>query len=331
MATDELTNPPPDVGPAGAEPTHTSLTDEAAAPPARKDSDADLSSLGSQLFALVTTLGPPLTIATALLFYFGWVRTSVEASTLGADDRIFGYSAQDYVIRSISTLFWPIVVSAGIGIGALLLDGWLVADPPGPAGRRRRALAGWVARCLLPAFALVPAIGWLLAVAAPVLRDLLLPLSLAVGIALTAYAASLRQRLTGPGAGGPVTGGQRRRRLLVRALVTVLVALALFWEVGNLAAVVGRGLAYRVAENVDQLTGVVVYSEKDLQITATGVRATRLHGPDSAYAYRYDGLRLLERTGGRLFLLPSGWTLDHGTLIVIPDDGAIRVEYTHGR
>jgi hypothetical protein len=118
--------------------------------------------------------------------------------------------------------------------------------------------------------------------------------------------------------------------LVLRALVGGLVAVTLFWWVGDFAAVVGRGLAYRVAGNAQSLPGVVIYSEKDLQISASGVGVTRLGGDATAYSFRYDGLRLLERSDGRLFLLPAGWRIDRGTMVIIPDDGRVRVEYTHG-
>jgi len=38
------------------------------------------------------------------------------------------------------------------------------------------------------------------------------------------------------------------------------VAATLFWWVGDFAGVVGRGLAYQIAGNIERLQGVVVYS-----------------------------------------------------------------------
>ncbi len=40
-------------------------------------------------------------------------------------------------------------------------------------------------------------------------------------------------------------------------------------------------------------------------------------------------LRLLTRSGGRLFLLHDGWTPETGTVILLPDDGTIRWQFSN--
>ena len=55
--------------------------------------------LGPALKALAT-VGPPLTIATALLFYFGWVRVAKQSEAMGLDESVFLMSTRDYVLRS---------------------------------------------------------------------------------------------------------------------------------------------------------------------------------------------------------------------------------------
>ena len=292
-----------------------------------EDLSGDDAGVHGQVIHLITTVGPPLTIATALLFYFGWVRTSVEAEALGVSDIVFGYSTQDYIMRSISALFLPVVAAAGLGIVAVLVHGWLVADLHAPRSRRRRWVARWLAAACLPAFLVLPVVSGLAEAYWPRLTGLILPLGLGVGLLLTTYGASLRRLVA---AARPRTADEHRRATLVRVLVTVLVAATLFWWVGDFAGVVGRGLAYQIAGNIERLPGVVVYSPTDLQITAPGVQASRLDGDATAYYFRYQGLRLLERSDGRLFLLPDGWTIGSGTLVVLPDSGLIRVEYTHG-
>src|SRR5690606_32792219 len=62
--------------------------------------------------SVVTTLGPPLTIVTALMIYFGWARSDAQAQFMGVDVRLFGFSTQDYVLQSISTLYLPLLVMA---------------------------------------------------------------------------------------------------------------------------------------------------------------------------------------------------------------------------
>src|SRR4051794_8995316 len=53
------------------------------------------------LLSAVGTFGPPVTIVTALLVYFGWARSQRQAQAMGLDVSQFGYSTQDYVLRSI--------------------------------------------------------------------------------------------------------------------------------------------------------------------------------------------------------------------------------------
>ena len=50
----------------------------------------------------------------------------------------------------------------------------------------------------------------------------------------------------------------------------------------------------------------------------------RITEPSSAYGFRYDGLRLLQRTGNKYYLIPVGWR----TAAALPDDTTIRVEFS---
>ena len=55
---------------------------------------------------------------------------------------------------------------------------------------------------------------------------------------------------------------------------------------------------------------------------------TRLGGQDTAYHFRYIGLRLLVYAQGRWFLLPAGWTATNGSTVIVLDDdpGHVRVD-----
>jgi hypothetical protein len=55
----------------------------------------------------------------------------------------------------------------------------------------------------------------------------------------------------------------------------------------------------------------------------------RLRGADSAY--RYSGLRLLVRSGGKYFLLPKDWLHATGAAIVLRDTRELRFEFEAGR
>jgi len=291
--------------------------------------DDEPSRAGGRLVQVIAAIGPPLTVATALLLYFGWVRTTVEAETLGVNDTVFGYTTQDYVMRSINALFLPLVVAAVVGIGALLLHGWVMRGvDAGPTSRRHRATRA-VAGVLLPACLAAPVLGALAEARRPDLTGLILPLAACMGVLLTSYAVTLRRR-TSVDSYRWETSVELRRGRRIRVLIGVVVAATLFWWVGDFAGVVGRGLAYRIANDLGALPGVVIYSDRDLHLVGPGVGVERLSEDESAYAFRYDGLRLLERSDGRLFLLSDRWTIAEGTMFVIADDERVRIEYAHG-
>ena len=75
-------------------PTGEAAVPQATAPPPPDAADSPMRAAVSVL----TTLGPPLTIATALMFYFGWARSDVQARYMGLDVSLFGFSTQDYVL-----------------------------------------------------------------------------------------------------------------------------------------------------------------------------------------------------------------------------------------
>src|SRR4029453_18785564 len=106
--------------PVPAAPPTDVVTGSASVSPPSPPPDAGEPPLRSAL-SVLTTLGPPLTIATALMFYFGWARSDTQARVMGLDVSLFGYSTQDYVLQSISTLYLPLPVIASSALGWLAL------------------------------------------------------------------------------------------------------------------------------------------------------------------------------------------------------------------
>jgi len=80
--------------------------------------------------------------------------------------------------------------------------------------------------------------------------------------------------------------------------------------------------------HLDQFGAVTVYSTKSLHISAPGVRKTRSGSADPLYPFRYDGLRLVHRSGDRYFLLNGGWDEHTGWLIVLRDSSEVRLEFS---
>jgi hypothetical protein len=111
-------------------------------------------------------------------------------------------------------------------------------------------------------------------------------------------------------------------------LILVLLAFAVFWNVERLARVVGEEYAAQITANPRQLLAVTIYSPKSLELHLPGVQETRLGNPESAYRYRYDGLRLVQRSGDRYLLMSERWDARTGRVVVLRDSDAIRMEFT---
>jgi hypothetical protein len=87
----------------------------------------------------------------------------------------------------------------------------------------------------------------------------------------------------------------------------VLVAVGLFRAVGSYAIGAGTGNAQGFTAGLPCAPEVVVYSEKDLGLDATSIRAEQSSVTDGAYRIRYRGRRLVPQPGDRYLLLPSDW------------------------
>jgi len=270
-----------------------------------------------QLIALLANV----TVLTALLVYFGWQRSETEARQLGIDESVFGMGTRDYVLRSVGPVLRLLAVIGVAGLAAVYADRALTrwARRRGPADRWVRVVLrlvslGWI---VLPM--LVIAVGYLWWLGG----FILFPLSIAAGVLLLPYRAHLDSVL-GLREDVPPT-----RLLVQRVAVALLVGIGLFWTTSRYAEVVGGDLADSFAANVHDRASVVIYSEKRLMISAPGAKEERLPPTDSAYRYRYTGLRLWSHLGGNYLFLSDGWTRRYGVALLLPDDAPVRLEFVH--
>jgi hypothetical protein len=272
-----------------------------------------------------------VTVVTALLVYFGWRRAETQADRLGIDESILGMSTREYLLRSVGPVLTLLV---GIGVGGLV---WLsierrltprlqTREPALPDGDRTRArVARLVLRLLGLAWLILPAAVFLMGYVWPAPAFVLFPASIGMGVLLWLYATNLRQP---EGASGSRQGGQRP---LAAVFAGVLVLVCLFWTASNYAEVLGRQLADDFAADIAGLPGVAVYSESQLHLDGPGVDETEL-SDEGTVRYRYRGLRLLEHTGGKFFLVSDGWTTEYGVVFVMRDDDrSVRLDFVRDR
>jgi hypothetical protein len=281
------------------------------------------SSAFSKAVAAVSSFGPPLAVITALLVYFGWARSDAQARAMGLDVSLFGYSVQDYVLRSIRSLFVPLVVLAAAAILWVALDRWLTGEAMA-AGHRNAVRGG--ARVAVVLGTAIAAVTFALTFFQGGTDATFLPYIMAAGVLLAAWGTQVRRQI--PASMRPARAGSApppKYRSLESALVFCVVTLLLFWGTADFAQAVGRGLAVQLQQSVGTMPRASVYSAARLAIGAPEVTETSL-GTAAAPLYRYRGLRLLVVSGGRFFFLDDGWTLRNGTVVVLPDNDTIRVE-----
>lgn len=281
--------------------------------------DADRNELVRQM---ATILGN-VAVLTALLVYFGWVRSEVQSRILGMDESVLGMSTRDYLLRSVRPVLVLLLV---ISIAGLL---WLLLDAPLVRSIRRSGCSNgfvrWTLRLLPTALIVLPGAVWLVGNSLPALAFLAFPLSIAGGLLLLLYSVQLRQLI--PGAEPALAG----RESLLRAFTAVVVAVGLFSSAANYATVEGTELADSFVNSIKDLPRVVIYSAEGLQINTPGSKEEKPPATAGTYKFRYVGLRLLEHTGGHYFLVTDAWNPQSGTIVILPDDAPLRLEFVLDR
>jgi hypothetical protein len=285
------------------------------------------------VFAVLGSLGAIITLVTAMMFYFGWRRSDAQSKAMGIDVSLFGFSPQDYVLRSISSLFLPLLAVFGLVLGWVWVhgrvNGLVQAEQATTADRRRRTLVatrwGAVGTTAMAAAALVFAVlagqrtrPWPVGPLSRRLADheWIVPCLLVVGTLLASYLLWMRRQLAPP-ASRPEPNGSHA--VLAAVLVGAIVVLGAVWMLEDYAGTVGQRDAQQIAATVSRLPRAIVISRTSLGIRADNVREESFDSGDGGQRYRTTGLRLLGRSAGKMLLLHDGWTARTGTVIVLPD------------
>lgn len=269
---------------------------------------------------VVSVLGPPATVATALLVYFGWARADAQAEVMGLDVALFGYTAQDYALRSVGSLYRPLLWLSAVALVWVWADAALQRRL---AGGLELGLTGRTVLAALTALAVLVAEVAVLAVLAPVAGAAYTPYCMALGVLLAAWALRIHRWTRPHRRDDPAVGVHRA---VGSALVFGLVTLLLFWGTANAAQLRGQEQAVRYQQAVGAMPRAQVFSGSPLELRIHNVQESRL-GTAADPVYRYDGLRLLTVSGGRYFFLHDGWTVAEGRVVVLPDDDSVRVVY----
>lgn len=284
---------------------------QAQAPAPASESAEEAAETRSGLVRTLTTILLNVSVLTALLVYFGWVRSDRMAAELGIDESILQMSVEDYLLRSVRSVFVPVLF---VGLAALA---WVGFDRWWTSRRARDVhdpIATWFARWMWAIALGVIIGGFLLGYIGLAWTFIAGPLIAAGGLLLIAYGFRLRSTLPG------VVAVSSTTEAVFRGATALLVAVGVFYSAHNYAIVEGTSLAADYERVVATLPGVEVDSAEPLDLTAPGVVALcTSDGEDTRY--RYTGLRLLDRTGENYWLVSDGWTREYGAVMALPTDG----------
>jgi hypothetical protein len=301
--------------------------------------------------SFAATIIAPVTVLSAVLFYFGYVSSRAQYQYFGVDVDTIGLSTQDYVIRSPQPLLVPLLVLTLVGVGGLVLHtatrrriGTIVADTGTDAAQALAEARRRAQRAVATGVAVVVS-GVVLLFAYPYLRDwalynLVTPLLIALGGATIAYAAHVLNLLaahTRSGPARPDAVGALAVRGATGLLIGIVIVASIFWATATVAQWSGRGIAHYDAEHLDRFPSVILDTKERLYLTngcrhpanprGACIEETALPSqPGQGYRFRYRHFRLLIQGHDRMFLVPDVWSSTNSTLVV-PLDGSVRIQF----
>lgn len=267
----------------------------------------------SRIGKFIVNVGSPLALITALMFYFGWVRTQVQARQLGYDAAVLQLSTTDYLLKSINILF-PVVAAAVL----LAIVGHVVYTAAADrvlASERRDVITRRVYRATGVGALAALGVG-VICYLIPATRFAAIPVALTIAMLFVLARGKLRPFV-----------GKRRWSTTGQVLALILLALLLFWDTERIARTLGEQFAYDIAAYPDQFPQIIVYSQNELNIDAEGVEQEVLGTAEGEYGFRHTGLRLMEQAGDKYVLINELWYSGRGRVIVLTDSDALRFEF----
>jgi hypothetical protein len=270
---------------------------------------ADERSQAERWVSFAAGIVTPITLLSALLFYFGYVSARSQYEYFGIDVDTIGLSTQDYVMRSPQPLLVPLLVITLLSVAALLLHNAI--HPTATAVRRAAGVAIVVLSIGVAALLAFPVMGQM------PYYPLVVPAVIGLSAAALAYLTYLRRKVN------PELGPQR----VLIALLAVVTVTCAFWATATTAQYSGRGLAKSHARHLNRFPVVILDTKEKLALRSPTVEETTLRpGAGQTYNYRYRGLRLLVVGKDRMFLVPQTWTPSN-TTVVVPLDDSVRVQF----
>lgn len=266
-----------------------------------------------QLAAVVA----PSTVATALLGYFGYLATRARFQYFGVYLDLVDLSTHDLLLYGSEVVYVPVTLTALallVAVGARLA-GQRLLDAEWWTG-----LAGWVTAAGLLAGVLLLVRG-VVGILAPDRYQPQLPVMTPLSLSLGAL--FLRQSLGSRLAARWLQPWDQRLVAAGRIATAVLLVAGLFWIANGFAARYGLGRALDDAAGLPSRPELVLDTKEPLDAPPGVTRTPIAAGP---FKYRYEGLRLLVESGGRLFLVPAYWTPGTSRTLVVDFTPDVRIQ-----
>ncbi|MGE2832975.1 hypothetical protein [Mycobacterium sp. SMC-4] len=248
-------------------------------------------------------------VLSALMFYFGWVRTRVLFDTFGVPVSLLDYSTSDYVMRSAEVFFKPAVWTI-LAVGALAAMSaalrWNEANTASDAVRRSVRIALAVTTAGLLVWGVLGIAGY----AEPMASAVMLCLSGAlVVMQFVLYRTSTRFRPS----------------VTVLAVGVLLVLAAAFWAVSIYAGQVGAAVAEDIRSGRLPRPATLVTSTTDLGIAGAQQPTCQTGQNGHTCRYSYLGYSVLTYANDRWFLIRQPSPPGVPT-VVLPDTDSVRVD-----
>jgi hypothetical protein len=274
----------------------------------------------------------PTTIVTSVCYFFGYIWTRKYLSYFGIDSNAIGYTSSDYVLKSVSVLYAPILVLI-VGSAAAW---WGVAHIRSLAeqerGTRPIRVAGWTAIVVGAALTMRGVVGVIGPGLELVHGTLLTPLALCTGpVALIVgfWLKSLSRSRTQP-------AQFTNARLVSVVAAGSVIVMAMFWLTNIFATAYGESEAKSTAAQLwSKETGVTLYTGDRLGAPPNLVVEAPLSRSDSSEAaqpagassdtFRYLCLRALVVRGDRWVLVPARWTPEYGYAVIVDANASNRI------
>lgn len=268
----------------------------------------------------------PTGAATAILYYFGYVREQALFSYFGVDLGTTGFSAADYLVRSAGVGFAPLTALLALAAAALAANPIVNVILPRFSARVVTTvvcIAGVAATAL---FAI--AAGAVLSPTKTIGPAILAPLALGGSTLTIGYLLALARPQRHLRMPRPLRTALTADRTPRTAVLVALTLVAMFWATADIGAQHGIATARTIELALPTQPQAILYSRQKLHISGPGVTIHSIDPHNAVYGYRYNGLRVLLHSGGHWLLVPAAWRHDNGATTIILDDSdpATRVD-----